>query len=106
MNEIERNKSNQTKPPQGQGGRTEETRQGREAMRGTTDKGDSHKLSAGEQEEIDEDFDDMDQDAEDDEEARLDDASEEDEDSGIDDDDRPGRNRSGRDDIRGQSDRI
>lgn len=105
-NNTERNQENLNKNPQGQGGRTEETREGRDTMRGPSPGGESHRnFSAREEIDIEEedDFDDT-------EEASLDSADEEDEDEeeagrGRTDRNEAGPNRS-RDANRDQSNRI
>lgn len=102
MNNIERNQENLNKNPQGQGGRTEETREGRETMRGASPGSEgSRNFSARGQSDIDED------DIEDTDEASLDSAEEEDEDLDLGGTERSdlGFNR-GRDTNRDQSSRI
>jgi len=106
MNNIERNQENENKNPQGQGGRTEETREGRETMRGAgSADGENRNLSAGAREE--EDIDDI-EDTDDLDEASLDDASEDEDEMDLGGTERSdlGFNRGGRDGDREQSNQI
>lgn len=104
MNNMQNNQDNLNKNPQGQGGRTEETREGRDTMRGaSTGNEKKSNLSAREESDVNEE-----DDFEDTEEASLDSSEEEDEEDA----DFEGTEKSdlgisrGRDTKREQSDRI
>jgi hypothetical protein len=98
---MQNNQDNLNKNPQGQGGRTEETREGRDTMRGAgaTDQN-RRNLSSREETEVDEE-----DDFEDTEEASLDSSDEEEEDADFEGTDKSSLNR-GRNNGREQSDRV